>query len=162
MNNIFVVGILLFFLPLSSAYGWNGYVTKVLDGDSFRIKRGRKTVEVRLYGIDSPEWGQAYGNKAKRYLKSKINRTTVTVSPKDVDHYGRTIALVSISGRLMNRELVREGLAWMYPRYCKQQPLCSELKKLQLKAIAGRRGLWRDKVSIPPWQWRRKHKKKKR
>jgi endonuclease YncB( thermonuclease family) len=159
-KNLLLV-VLLCLYPLSSSYAWNGYVTKVLDGDSFRIKKGRKTVEVRLYGIDSPEWGQAYGNRAKRYLKAKINRTTVRVSPRDVDRYGRTVALVSISGRLMNRELVREGLAWMYPRYCKEQPLCSELKKIQRKAMAGGHGLWRDKVPVPPWQWRQKHKKKR-
>lgn len=162
MNKFFMLLILLCFFPLSMAYGWSGYVTKVLDGDSFRVRKGRETVEVRLYGVDSPEWGQAYGNRAKRYLKAKINRSAVTVSPKDVDRYGRTIALVSSSGLLLNRELVREGLAWMYPRYCKEQPLCSELKKIERKAMAGGRGLWRDKAPVPPWQWRRKHKKKRR
>ena len=151
---IFVAVVLIHISFLSTAYGWHGYVVKVLDGDSLRVKKGNAIIEVRLYGIDCPEWGQDYGNKAKQYLKRKINKKTVTVEPKDIDRYGRTVALVSSSERLMNRELVREGLAWVYPKYCREQPLCSELKKLQQKAKAGRRGLWREKNPVSPWYWK--------
>jgi endonuclease YncB( thermonuclease family) len=158
-----VVGLILSCLfTFSTAYGWQGYVVKVLDGDSLRVKRGREIVEIRLYGIDSPEWGQDYGNRSKRYLKSKISHKTVSVESKDVDRYGRTVALVSSSGMLMNREIVREGLAWMYPKYCKEQPLCSELAKIEQQARARRRGLWRQKDPVSPWHWKWQKKKKSR
>ena len=161
MKKIFVAAVLFCLFPFSAVYGWNGYVVKVLDGDSLRVKKGREIIEVRLYGIDCPEWGQDYGNKAKQYLKANVNQKTVTVEPKDIDRYGRTVALVSSSGRLMNRELVREGLAWMYPKYCKEQPLCSELKKKEHKARAQRRGLWGEKDPVSPWQWKWQNKKKR-
>lgn len=150
--------VLFCLLPLSTAYCWQGYVVKVLDGDSLRVKRGKEVIEIRLYGIDCPEWGQDYGNKAKRFTKAKMYKRTVNVEPRDVDRYGRTVALVSSSGRLINRELVRAGLAWMYPKYCKKQPLCSELKKLQNNARKRRMGLWRAKDPVSPWQWKRQQK----
>jgi endonuclease YncB( thermonuclease family) len=150
--------VLFCLLPLSTAYCWQGNVVKVIDGDSLRVKKGNEVIEIRLYGIDCPEWGQDYGNKAKRFTKAKMYKKTVNVEPKDVDRYGRTVALVSSSRGLINRELVRAGLAWMYPKYCKQQPLCSELKKLQNKARKRRMGLWRARDPVSPWQWKRQKK----
>jgi len=158
MIKVLTATVLFCFFPLSTAYSWHGYVVKVLDGDSLRVKRGREIIEIRLYGIDCPEWGQDYGNRAKRYTKAKMYKRTVNVEPRDVDRYGRIVALVSSAGRLVNRELVRDGLAWMYPKYCKEQPLCSELKKLENKAKNRRQGLWRAKDPVSPWQWKRQKK----
>ena len=158
MKKVLAATVLFCFFPFSTAYCWQGYVVKVLDGDSLRVKRGKEVIEIRLYGIDCPEWGQDYGNKAKRFTKAKMYKRTVNVEPRDVDRYGRTVALVSSSGRLINRELVRAGLAWMYPKYCKKQPLCSELKKLQNKARNRRMGLWRARDPVSPWQWKRQKK----
>jgi endonuclease YncB( thermonuclease family) len=146
---------------LSPVLAWEGYVIKVIDGDSLRVKAGRQVTEIRLYGIDAPEWGQEYGNKAKQALKRKINRKKVTVVQKDIDRYGRTVALVSSSSGLVNREMVKDGFAWMYPKYCRQQPLCSELKALEQRARSRRIGLWRGKNPISPWQWKWKYKKRK-
>ena len=103
MIKVFAAIVLFCLLPLSTAYSWQGYVVKVLDGDSLRVKRGREIIEIRLYGIDCPEWGQDYGNRAKRYTKAKMYKRTVNVEPRDVDRYGRIVALVSSSGRLINR-----------------------------------------------------------
>ncbi len=160
MKRIVAGTVLLCLLPFSAAYGWQGYVVKVIDGDSLRVKRNGGIIEIRLYGIDSPEWGQAYGNRAKRHLKSRVSHRTVTVEPRDVDRYGRTVALVSSSGRLMNREMVRQGLAWMYPKYCKEQPLCSDLRRVEEDARARRTGLWREKNPISPWHWKWQNKKR--
>lgn len=154
-----IVGTVLFsFLLFSDAYCWQGYVVKVLDGDSIKVKKGREVIEIRLYGIDCPEWGQDYGNRARRFSKRKLQKRRVTVETKDLDRYGRTVALVSSSGQLINRELVRAGLAWMYPKYCKEQPLCSELKELENRARNRRVGLWRAKDPVSPWQWKRQKK----
>jgi endonuclease YncB( thermonuclease family) len=158
MRRVLVTAVLFCLGSFSSAYGWQGFVVKVLDGDSIRVKRGGKVVEVRLYGIDCPEWEQEYGDNARRYTKAKTYRKTVSVEPKDVDRYGRTVALVRRAGRLVNRELVRDGLAWMYPKYCKEEPLCSELKELEKKARARRRGLWQAKAPVSPWEWKRQKK----
>ena len=151
-------------LPFSTAFAWEGYVVKVLDGDSLRIKKNNQIIEVRLYGIDAPEWGQDFGNRAKKSLKKKVFHRRVMVKPKDIDRYGRTVALVSDADKLVNRELVREGLAWMYPRYCREQPLCSDLKQLQRKAKKQKRGLWRAKKPLSPWfyKWLKRRKRHNR
>ena len=149
---------LLLLLNCSSSLAWHGLVVKVLDGDSIRVKRGNRIVEIRLYGIDAPEYGQRYGDRARYFLRGLLLRKTVSVEPVDVDRYRRVVALVRIHGRLANREMVREGLAWMYPRYCKRKKLCSELKRLQAKARKQRRGLWKDRHPMSPWEYKwRKH-----
>ena len=141
------------------AAAWQGVVVKVLDGDSIEIKRNGTVHTVRLYGIDTPEYKQAYSNKAKQLTKRLVDRQKVSVLEKDIDRYGRIVALVVSSGKLVNRELVREGLAWYYSKYCLAQPLCGELKSLERKARKEGRGLWRDENPVSPMDWKRQQKK---
>jgi endonuclease YncB( thermonuclease family) len=58
------------------------------------------------------------------------------------------VALVRKQGGLLNSELVRNGLAWVYPRYCHAQPLCTELELLERGARRQRLGLWREKAPM--------------
>jgi len=45
-------------------------------------------------------------------------RKMVTVRTRDTDRDGRTVAEVTLrDGRSLNREMVREGLAWWYRKY---------------------------------------------
>ena len=133
-------------------------MVKVLDGDSIRVKKNNEIVEIRLYGIDCPEWKQEYGTKAKQFTKKRLYHTTVEVEPKDVDRYDRVVSLVTSNGQLVNRDLVANGLAWVYPKYCREEPLCSELHRLEQAARKRRIGLWRARNPLPPWQWKRKKK----
>jgi endonuclease YncB( thermonuclease family) len=147
------------FFPTGNAAAWEGVVVKVIDGDSLRVQRNGKIHEIRLYGIDTPEYRQAYSNKAKQFTKRLAYQQVVTVEEKDIDRYGRIVALVMSQGKLVNRELVREGLAWYYPKYCREQPLCGELQGLERKARKARRGLWRDESPVSPWNWKRQQLK---
>ena len=146
-------------IQIGDAAAWEGVVVKVLDGDSIEIKRNGKIYTIRLYGVDTPEYKQAYSNKAKQFTKRLVNRQKVNVVEKDIDRYGRIVALVESSGQLVNRELVREGLAWYYPKYCLAQPLCDELKDLERRAKNEGRGLWRDENPVSPMDWKRQQKK---
>ena len=146
-------------IHMGDAAAWEGVVVKVLDGDSIEVKRNGKVHTIRLYGIDTPEYKQAYSNKAKQFTKRLVNRQKVNVVEKDIDRYGRIVALVESSGQLVNRELVREGLAWYYSKYCLAQPLCGELKDLERKARNEGRGLWRDENPVSPMDWKRQQKK---
>jgi len=143
------------FLWAASAFAWEGTVARVLDGDSFRVRQGGQLVTIRLYGIDCPEYGQAAWREAKEGVSDLIEGKKVTVEPMDTDQYGRVVALVGIRGRSVNGELVRRGLAWVYPRYCKAQPLCRGLDELEEAARTERLGIWRDRQSVPPWVWKR-------
>ncbi len=155
------VSIIFFVLVLTHctpSLAWNGSVVKVVDGDSLLIKRDKKVYEIRLYGIDAPEYDQDYSNGAKQETIRLTSGHTVSVEPKGIGMYGRVIALVTSQGRLVNRELVRDGLAWFYPHYCLEQPLCRELKALEKKARLARLGLWRANDPVSPWVW--KHSRK--
>ena len=155
MVRMFVVTGLIFSLSCLPAHGWEGLVTKVLDGDSFGVKKGRRVHEIRLYGIDSPEYGQLFWQEARGLTRELVLGEIVNVKPMDRDHYGRIVALVWHQGQLVNSELVRNGLAWVYPRYCQKQPLCSDMKTMEEAAQKQGRGLWREKSPMAPWLWKR-------
>ncbi len=77
------------------------------------------------------------------------------VEPVTTDRYGRTVAFVRVGDTLVNEELIRQGLAWMFTRYC-DRPICEEWKKLEAEARETRRGLWSMLKPAAPWEFRRK------
>ncbi len=143
-------------LCLRAADGWKGKAVKVLDGDTLHVKKGRKIIKIRLYGIDCPEKRQKCGVQATEFATQRLLGKKVRVETVHTDRYGRTVGLVSVGRKMINRELVRAGYAWVYPAYCKKQPLCAEFTTLQEKAKKKKAGLWRQKRPVAPWEWRRK------
>jgi micrococcal nuclease len=147
----------IFFLLILScvtarAADFTGRVVAVADGDSIEVARERRTVRIRIFGIDCPEGGQPYGKQAKQFTSSLAFGKTVTIIPKATDDYGRIIAEVILpDGRNVGKELVRRGLAWWYRQY---DPGDREMEKLERAARLARRGLWRDRNPVPPWEWR--------
>lgn len=138
-----------------AAVAWEGVVQRVQDGDSFRIKRGGVTETIRLYGVDCPEYGQPFGEEARRAAIDMMQGKKVVIEPMDTDRYGRIVAVVTVRGMVVNSELVRRGLAWVYPRFCTAQPLCSKLETMEQAARSAKIGLWRDRTPVPPWVWKR-------
>ncbi len=155
---------LVFLLSVENLYAltWYGHVIKIIDGDSLLVKREGAIYEIRLYGIDAPEYGQSFSDRAKGFARQQVYRKVVSVKQMDEDKYGRIVALVRGQGKLLNREMVRAGMAWVYPKYCKDKPLCDELKNLEKKARKSKRGLWRVNDPISPWQWKYQKRKKSR
>lgn len=148
---------ILFWLLLVSgpAWGWEGLVAAAGDGDSLEVNKGGLVHQVRLYGIDCPEYGQSGWRAARELTRSLVLGQRVRVEPLDRDGYGRTVALVWCQGQLLNRELVRQGQAWVYRRYCRSQPLCREFEDLEQAARRAGLGVWRQPDPEPPWSWRR-------
>jgi len=129
-------------------------VIRVIDGDSLVVKKANsKALEIRLYGIDAPEWGQEGGAEATAALRPLRGRT-VTVREMDTDEYRRMVALVGLEGQSVNLRQAALGHAWHYARYCREQPICGEIKKAETRARETKRGLWAGKP-IAPWLWRR-------
>jgi len=152
---------LLLSLPLTFpclSWAWSGKVVGVADGDTITVLRDKEQVRIRLYGIDTPEKGQAFGKKAKQFTSRMVFGKVVEVHQMDTDRYGRTVALVSVDKQLLNKELVKAGLAWVYDRYC-SEPICESWRNFQLRARMDKRGLWSDPDRIPLWEYRRKRRK---
>ena len=53
-------------------YAWTGKVVGVADGDTVTVLHDRQMVKIRLHGIDTPEKEQAYGNAAKKPLRTLL------------------------------------------------------------------------------------------
>ena len=144
-----IIGLLLLPVP---AWAWSGKVTSIQGGDIIRVRKGHGKVPVRLYGIDCPEKGQAFGKKAKQFTSDMVLGKVVEVVRVPGDRYGR--AFVAVGKRILNEELVKAGYAWVYLKYC-EYPGCETWESLQMKARTDKLGLWADPNPIPPWEFRR-------
>jgi micrococcal nuclease len=152
-------GIKLFIIFLSLAWAaaafadFSGKVVAIKDGDTLEVMKEGVAVRIRLYGIDCPEKGQAFGQKAKQFASDLAFGKTVKVIEKNKDRYGRTVGEVILEdGRSLNHELVRAGLAWWYRQYAKND---IELETLEREAREAKAGLWVDTDPVPPWNWRK-------
>lgn len=95
----------------------------VLDGDTLTVA-GRK---VRLHGVDAFEAeqtcadrrGVSYGcgGHATRYLARLANGRLVSCGGRDVDRYGRLVAVCRVGGVDLGEALVRAGHALAFRRY---------------------------------------------
>ncbi len=132
---------------------WEGKVVKIADGDTITVLKDRKEIKIRLYGIDTPEKGQAFGKAIKRHTSGLVARKTVKVIPYDTDKYGRTVGVVFVDGVNVNQSLLTAGLAWQYRKYCKAS-FCDDWLRLENHARNNGIGLWKDKSPQPPWEWR--------
>lgn len=128
-------------------------VIAVLDGDTIEILHNQRPERVRLHGIDCPEKGQAYGNKAKQAASALVFGKEVVLQAYGKDRYGRTIAdVLLLDGTNVNHELVKDGWGWWYRKYA---PDDRELERLEQDAREAKKGLWADSEPIPPWEWRK-------
>jgi len=130
-------------------------VVRVIDGDTIEVLHTGVPVRILLRGIDCPEKGQPYGDTAKHFTSEKTLGKLVTVKVKEIDKYGRRFADVILpDGSVLNRELLKAGLAWWYRKYSKDK----NLEVLEKEARAAKRGLWADPNPVPPWCWRKPEK----
>jgi endonuclease YncB( thermonuclease family) len=54
------------FVVQFQANNFTSSVVSILDGDTIEVLNGRHTERIRLSGIDCPEKGQAFGQRAKQ------------------------------------------------------------------------------------------------
>ena len=86
----------------------------VIDGDSLRIKG----TEVRLFGIDAPEFNHPYGKTAKSALISLCKGQQILAEVICDDLHGRAVARCTLSdGCDLSAEMVRKGLAIDWPKH---------------------------------------------
>ncbi len=129
-----------------------GKVIKIADGDTMTVLSENQQIRVRLHGIDCPEKKQDFGTKAKLFSSQLAFGKTVTVQVLNKDRYGRAIGLVILpDGKILNRELLKAGLAWHYRKFDKS----ADFATLELYAKRSRVGIWSMKNAIAPWEFRK-------
>jgi endonuclease YncB( thermonuclease family) len=150
--------IILFFLSNTLVYAdFNGKVVKVIDGDTVDILTIKKQkIRVRLLDIDAPESKQAYGNVSRKYLASLIAGKNVFVKENKKDIYKRTLGTIFFNKVNINAKMVEQGYAWAY-RY-KGVANNKMMVKLETRAKQNKKGLWKDKHPIAPWDFRHNNK----
>jgi len=150
-----VAFVLLIAVCATAAEPFTGKVVRVKDGDTVVVLRGQERVDVRLEGIDAPETGQPFGDRAKQAVSKVALGETVTVKPTGTDRYGRTLGVVVLpDGVNLNQALVQYGYAWWFRKYSDDRALA----RLETEARERKRGLWAAPNPVPPWEWRDQHR----
>lgn len=113
---------------------------------------------VRLHGIDAPESAQickdAAGNDyrcgqaAALALADHIGRRLVTCDPREIDRYGRVVAVCRADAEDLNAWMVGQGHAVAYRRYTE------DYANAELAAKVIRNGIWAGTFQEPS-EWRR-------
>ena len=96
-------------------------VIGVKDGDTIEVLFNNNPIVIRLEHIDCPEKKQPFGKRAKQFASDFCFGKIVNIISKGkTDRYKRLIAEVKIeNGNILNKELVRNGLAMHYKKYSK-------------------------------------------
>lgn len=81
-----------------------GIVKQVYDGDGLWLDDGdgdpKTFLEVRLFGINAPEWNHLGGQEAKKFLGGRIKGQRVRCTVQGIDRYNRPLGVcLDDSGR---------------------------------------------------------------
>jgi len=147
---LLVLGLVLSF-GLGASEIIAGKVVTVIDGNTLEIFTSEnETYKILLYGIDSPELDQEYGEKAKRFLEKLTLNKSINVEIQGKDRLGNRLGIVMIDGEDPREKLLEEGLAWTAER----NPIV-EFETIKEKSREKGKGLWKEKDPTPPWIFRR-------
>ena len=95
-----------------------GRVVQVIDGDSLRLEN--LVPDVRLWGVDAPEWNDHDGPLATIRLDRIAGGRWVACAEMDHDRYRRIVARCHLDGeREVNRMVIERGPAVEYCRFSK-------------------------------------------
>ncbi|HET8728848.1 MAG TPA: thermonuclease family protein [Alphaproteobacteria bacterium] len=121
----------------------------VIDGDTIAIRDQR----FRLHGIDAPEGDQLCqdaqgrdwrcGQRAALALADRIGQRTVACEPRDLDRYGRIVAVCRTGNDDLNAWMVAHGWAVAYREYS------TDYAGAEASARAARAGIWAGTFQDP-------------
>jgi endonuclease YncB( thermonuclease family) len=135
-----------------------GRCVAVSDGDTIKVlATGRELLRIRLAWIDAPEMGQAFGYRAKQAMSELVFGKEIELHTHAIDRYGRTVAMVFVSGRDVGLQLIKAGLAWAYDHYLPEASpeIQAQYPAAENAARDSRLGLWVDSNPLPPWEYRK-------
>ena len=125
-----------------------------VDGDTANFILNKRKIKVRFLAIDSPEIkhgnkkAEPYGNAAKNFTCNKLKKAKIIEIEYDKnsdkkDKYGRYLAWVFTDGKLLQKEIVKNGYAkvkYLYDDY----KYTDVLLKAQKSANANKKGIHSD------------------
>ena len=147
-----------YFTTAKASNSWQGIVTHVTDGDTFRVRpvgsnAKSDSVRIRIDGIDAPETCQLYGVQSTAALKKLIFSKQVTVLSKRFDDYGRDVAKITLNNMDVGGWMVKNGHAWSYHYRFSAGSYGLE----EAAATRAKLGLFADASAVEPKIFRREH-----
>ncbi len=131
-----------------------------IDGDSLKVAGNN----VRLFGIDAPEYSQKCLNAdnieydcgiiAKKYTSDLVRNKEVMCYYRIKDFYNRYLSKCYINGLEINKELLKNGMAIIYS----YQETDGEAKALEKEAREAKIGIWQGAFENPK-DYRSSHKR---
>ena len=130
--------------PGMSFYG----LARSKDGDSLTV--GSR--EVRLFGIDAPEFDQtctrkgaswSCGTKAADHLSRLVTGRDVRCRLVSTDQYGRSVSRCTVGTTDINAEMVESGFATAFRQYS------SDYVAAEARAKSAKRGIWSGTFEAP-------------
>jgi endonuclease YncB( thermonuclease family) len=121
---------------------------RAIDGDSLMVGQ----TEVRLFGIDAPEFTQVCTRDGQRWecgaaatfeLAKIVDGNQVRCAAVETDEHGRTVARCSAGSLDLNRTMVARGYATAYRHYS------MDYVSAEGSAKANKRGLWSSNFQLP-------------
>ncbi|WP_124728351.1 thermonuclease family protein [Staphylospora marina] len=131
----------------------SGEVVQVVDGDTLKVKVGKKTETVRMLFIDSPETNdpelgeQPFGMEAKLHLEELVSpgsKVTLEFGPEKHDKYGRLLAHVQLEKdkETLQEKLLKEGLARVAYLFHEDEEMEKRYRKAEEEARKKRLRIW--------------------
>ena len=124
---------------------------QVLDGDS--IKVGKK--EIRLFGIDAPEYKQKCLDKnnqedscgiiSRDFLFKLANQKSVECFYAQKDKYDRFLSKCFVEQQSINEEIIKNGMAVIY-NFTESS---AKMDKLETEAKNNKIGIWQGSFELP-------------
>ncbi|MCX6736199.1 MAG: thermonuclease family protein [Candidatus Parcubacteria bacterium] len=142
--------------PAQSETEQNGYVVRIVDGDTLIVQMSGIEEKIRLIGLNTPEtvdprktvecFGKEASDEAKRILTGKSVQIETDSSQDRYDKYGRLLAYVFLSdGTNFNRQTIKNGYGYEYT-YHLPYKYQKEFKQAEKYARENKKGLWADGV----------------
>lgn len=128
----------------------NCLVTRVVDGDTYKVLINGKVQKVQLLNIDAPEIRQYFGIEAMEYVTALIEGRMVEVTWYDLDFYDRMLVSIRVNGMSLDSLLIAKGWAVYDYKYSRDNHLSVYEADAKIKRIR----LWQCANTIPPWVWR--------
>jgi len=138
-------------------------LAKCTDGDTASFNYNGEVIKARFLAIDTPEsvhptiGEEPYGKEASEYTCNALtnaNQIMLEFDPNsdELDKYDRYLVWVYVDNKLLQKELVNNGLAkvaYLYNDYL----YTSELEQAQATAQTNQIGIWGDYVAPKDYTW---------
>jgi len=127
-----------------------GKVKRVIDGDSLIVATPEGEKEVRIKGIDAPEYGQAGFGPAKRATERIALGHPVILKDGEIDDYGRIAATVELTASETDAavKLAEQGVVFPDPHDSTRA-----IKNAAKVPKKEKKGVW-DGKEPTPWDFR--------